>query len=79
VQILRETADSDVQVDMFSSSKNIYEVPIELKEIFEIPIELNTLQVVERRRIFEVPVEIDEVFEVQELEDNHEYRMGNII
>jgi hypothetical protein len=57
MQLLKEVADSDVQVNIFSSSKSfIYEVPVEMHEIFEVPIELN--------QIFELPIELNKIFEV---------------
>ena len=44
MQVLKEMADSDVQVDLFSSSRSlIYEVPVEMREIFEVPVELNQI------------------------------------
>jgi hypothetical protein len=49
VQLLKEVADTDVQVNLFSSEKSfIYEVPIEMHEIYEIPMELN--------KIYEIPM-----------------------
>lgn len=72
VQLLKEVVDSDVQVNLFSSSKSlIYEVPIEMHEIFEVPMELNQIfevpvelnvHEVEKHKVFEIPMEMDEVF-----------------